>query len=292
MILFLHGADSYRRSEKLKGLVSQYGAKNKETDFLEVDLGENPEGWERARDFLVQPSLFASKKLAIVRESGAITELADFSKEAVKSWREAVKACVLSERTFLVVSDLGKPAAGLRFLAEAPVRSQEFEILSGDCLKEFLTQEAKRQGVALEPAALGFLAKYVESAKDERSWAAINVLKQVSLAGFAEPVSLDSLRSLIFWSAHDESFQLALGMMKADLPERRLLYLESLFSGGDAPRHILNLLSSLARSGRDVFSLARYDELVKSGRLDDEAALLAFALSQLPTANSQLPTFA
>src|SRR3989344_2600273 len=117
MIIFLYGADSYRRGEKLKELVGGYRTKNKETDFLEVDLGESPEDWERARDFLVQPSLFTSKKLAIVRECGAITEAAGFSKEAVKIWREAIRAsAVLEEGVFLIISDTKKPLAGFKFL--------------------------------------------------------------------------------------------------------------------------------------------------------------------------------
>ena len=263
MIIFLYGADSYRRGEKLKELVGGYRTKNKETDFLEVDLGESPEDWERARDFLVQPSLFTSKKLAIVRECGAITEAAGFSKEAVKIWREAIRAsAVLEEGVFLIISDTKKPLAGFKFLLEAPVKYQEFADLEGERLRVFLTREAKRRGVIFEPAALGFLAEYAGSGGAEKSWLAVNVLEQVSLAGFPSPVFLSSLRELVSWSAYDAMISLASGFLRADSPQQKLLYLENLFSRGEAGRHILNLLSSFARGGRGFFFPSPYYQLL------------------------------
>lgn len=279
MLIFLHGVDSYRRGEKLKSLAGEYRVKNKETDFLEIDLGESPEEWERARDFLVQPSLFISKKLAIVRECGAITEAAGFSKEAVKSWREAVRKAAFSEEgVFLIISDMKKPFAGFKFLLETPVKHQEFEDLKGERLRLFLTREAKKRGVVFDLAALGFLAGYVGGEKTEKSWLAVNLLEQVSLAGFPSPISLNSLKELVSWSDYGDMLSLSSGFLRANFPERRILYLENLFLRGEAARHILNLISSLARGGREVIPLARYDELIKSGRLDDETALLGFAV--------------
>ncbi|MDP3725230.1 MAG: hypothetical protein Q8R20_02030 [Nanoarchaeota archaeon] len=276
MVIYLYGPDSYGRGEKVRELVTKYRAKYAHADFLDADLGESPGDWALVRDFLKQSSLFASSKLCLIRESGAVSEKNEISKEEVKEWKKVLASAAESEKTFVIISDSSKSVAAFGFLLRPPIRSQEFSRLSGRRLQDFVLREAARQKIVFETRALvGFLS-YV-SGSEEPSWSAIAELERASLARFPQPISIASLGKIISLGGYDESYQIAYALIRANKGIERLEMLETLALKGDEPRYTLNLLGSLAR-GEDAVLLARVDEMVKGGESEDEVALTGFAL--------------
>jgi len=278
MIIYLYGLDSYRRAQKLRELVARYRAKHATADFLDIDLGDDASGWGTVWDFLEQPSLFVSVKLAVVRVSGAVSEARGCTKAEVKQWKELLRGSVEDKNVFIIISDSSAPRKAFSFLREDPVVSQEFPVLEGGKLDAFLAREMRMRDCVFSPEARRFFVSYLGQFKEERGWIAVHALEQISLAGFSSPVSLDDLRKVVLWESYDESFRLALDFLQQRTAPRRLFYLESLFLRGDSPRYVLNMISACARGRDDVLALADIDEQVKSGALDDEAGLLAFAL--------------
>lgn len=269
MIIYLYGSDSYRRGLKARELSSAYRAKHEQADFLDVDLSESFEDWILVRDFLDQTSLFTPSKFCLVRESGCVPE------ENVREWIKILQSVSDASNVFLVISDSSKPVKAFSFLLKPPVKNQEFGELAGKELQSFILKEAGARGVKFDSAALHVFTEYCFRAK-ERTRTAVSELEKIALARFSQPIVIQDLQKIVFLEAHDESFQIALHLLRAR-GTLRLERLEEIALKGDEPRYTLNLLGSLAR-GEDAVALARADEMVKGGESEDEVALTGFAL--------------
>lgn len=261
---------------RLREIVAQYRGKYADADFLDVDLEESPEDWERARDFLAQPSLFVRSKLCLVREAGSVSEKNGFSKSEIREWTALLQAYLQSEKVFLLISDSSTLLKVFQFLLNKPVRAQEFGVLGGKELEAFVLLEAEARSLTFSSEAKRLFLEYVSSAP-ETSWVAVRELEKISLAGFQQPVLLQDLQKIISWRAYDESFRIAKSFLRASTGYNRLGFLEELAMRGDEPRYTLNLLGSLAYE-EDAVRLAFVDEKVKGGESEDEVALTGLAL--------------
>lgn len=269
MIIFLYGKDSYRRSEKLKELVSQYREKyGSAVDVENFDLEDSPDDWERVKDFLSQPSMFVPKKLAVVKE-GAAVDKAD--------WVKALKVYLKTEDVFIIISHSKKPAARFEFLLKPPVKSQEFEELEGRKLNQFLEKEAVQLGLKFQPAAMRFLNNYIVS-KDEKSAWTVQTLWKIKCACLGQPVSLGALEELIPWQKEEKILFATRKFLNTKDKKEKLLQLEELLSRGEAADYIFNLIAYQAE-GKTAEKLAEYDVMRKSGKLDYEECLLDLVLA-------------
>ncbi|MDO8752194.1 MAG: hypothetical protein Q7J22_01390, partial [Candidatus Wolfebacteria bacterium] len=180
MIIYLYGPDSYRKNTRLREIVAQYRGKYRDADFLDVDLEEHPEDWERARDFLAQPSLFVRSKLCLVREAGSVSEKNGFSKSEIREWAALLQVYLQSEKVFLLISDSSAPLKAFQFLLKKPVRAQEFGVLRGRELQMFISLEAEARSLIFSPEAKRLFLEYV-SGVPEASWVAMRELEKISL---------------------------------------------------------------------------------------------------------------
>jgi DNA polymerase III delta subunit len=267
MVVLLHGPDTYRRGRKLRELLAAFNAKYAHADVLAVDLEEDADAWERARDFIVQPSLFSPAKALVVKESGVVTEVA---------WRKVLKYHKDDERFFLFVSDTVKPAKLFLFLTEPPAKVQEFPELTGRALSVFVRDTATRAGVTLSPeAARGLVARF--EGREGASWSVAHELEKLALAGLPEPISVEEVRRVM---APDDAPEVSSGarVLLGNAPLlKKLLTLESILVAGVAPSYLFNSLAYQAR-GNQVVRLAELDVSVKSGGLEYEEALTEFVL--------------
>ncbi len=271
MIVFLYGPDGHRRSEKLRAMLAEYRAKYPMLDLLVVDLEDEPDDWARARDFLNQPSMFAEKKMLVVRGGGHVDE---------RGWVRALKKELTNENTLVLISDGEKPLKALAFLLEPekPSRSQEFGELESRALELFVRREAEARGVRFVPDALSFFLSYLE-ASPARSVRAMRELERFALAGFSKPVTRAQAEELIWWAPSEEVFRVTRRLLTSPKSVRQnLVVLENLFAREDGAR-VFNSLA-YAADGAAAERLADYDISIKSGGLEYEEALTDFVLSE------------
>ncbi len=267
MIIFLYGPDSYRRIRKFRELFASYKTKNPSLDVLEADCSLDPDGWLRVRDFLVQPSMFASAKLAIVREPTEVEGSA---------WTKVLRSHVTGEKTFILASDSSlKPPARFKFLLEPPCVVQQFGELSGAELTAFLKAEAKVRGANLSPAAFRTVASYAE-ASGFASWAGATLLEQCALT--SREVAPADVLAFIDQSPRLDVFKESQTLAGRTKVSDRIAVLEQLLLQGDAPARIFNSIAYGVR-GQDLVRLADLDISVKGGGLEYEQALLDFVLA-------------
>lgn len=275
MILFLYGPDTYRRTKIMR---EQYDAQRKKyphVDVLHVDLGENPEDWEKVRDFCAQPSMFTEKKIVMVRESGALGK--DFAKEE-REWIRVLKDVAKDDAILFIISDARAPKKAFQFLCEVSVRCERLEELEGKELQVFLSQEARTHAISFTPEALRFIVRAAAS-KEDRSFCIVGWCAQIVCAGFQSPVGISDVMQFVHDDAREEVFTCAKEINYARDFSARLIALEKTLLHGVDAAHLFNSLAIVVR-GEDILRLADYDISIKSGGLEYEEALVGFAIGK------------
>jgi DNA polymerase III delta subunit len=258
MIIFLYGPDDYRRSQRKREYLAEFVKKRSAQGVAVFDLTADDVRDELAT-FLENQELFASAKLAIL-ENAFLGDAAALAKLIAPYAKHPTVNILLSEAD--------KPVKVLAFLLKAPVYAQEFKDQTGVLLEKFAITEAKRHGLVLDPAAARHLAGVF--AKD--SWGLATEIEK--LAAFAPKVTKHDLEwfdldiAPVYWS-------LITGVRSVNLKDR-LTALETLFSIGDPPPKIFNILASQWRE--KTHEMAEYDFAVKSGKLEYDDALLGLVL--------------
>ncbi|TSC81689.1 MAG: hypothetical protein G01um101420_886 [Parcubacteria group bacterium Gr01-1014_20] len=169
----------------------------------------------------------------------------------------------------VLISEKDKPVKALDFLRKKPVLAQEFEFLEGAEWDSFILREVKRLGVKITPTALRFLA----SVYQKNTWSLVTELEK--MAGLnKEVIEVKDLEDLgvaevpSFWG-------LILGFKSRNLPQK-LWALEKVLGSHEPSAKVFNILAyQLPDRLQD---LARYDLMVKSGKLEYDEVLVDLAL--------------
>jgi hypothetical protein len=255
MIIFLYGPDSYRRTRKQKEVLASYMRKYAFAARA-VFCAEDPDPWVALRAYAREWSLFGGAKLAIARDLLARASGDDVS---------VVRAASSDSSLVLLFMEESAPPKAFSFLREPPVAFQEFGVLHGAALRDFIASEARARRVSLARADAAALA----AAYSGDSWAIVTELDRMALASElpvrssveAKPDFISCIKSLAYGRALGE----------------RLASLERLLSNND-PARTFNMLAAFV-AGEKKRRMADYDIAVKRGNLDYAAALLDFAIN-------------
>lgn len=259
MVIFLYGADDYRREAKKRDILAEFQKKRSDLGIGRFDLA-SLEGFAAFKEFLVSQSLFQPKKLAVL----------DSAFEADSKELSAILKEILESKDITVlISDKEKPVKMLEFLRKEPVLFQVFEFLEGKEWEDFIQKKAKELGVRLASTAVRFLAEVYQ----KNSWGLVTELQK--LAGFGrEVVEVKDLEELgveqapVFWS-------LIMGFKSRNL-EQKLWALEKVLGSNEPPAKVFNILAYQLPD--KLSDLAEYDLMVKSGKLEYEEALVDLVL--------------
>jgi DNA polymerase III delta subunit len=268
MIIYLYGADSYRRRQKIKELITVYRQKHPHFDFKRFDLEENPEDYLGLKDFMNQPSLFDNFKMSL------ITGIFEVEPKKIKP---ILKEQLTKENFSLLISEEKKPTKEFDFLLKKPALTQEFESLTAGKLVFFLRKEAEKRNLNFSPEAVNYLTRWFGTINSD-NWALINELDKIAVADFSQPISVKDLETLISFSFREEIYDLARVLAGRYPLKKKLITLERLLIQKEPAAYAFNLLSYRA-DGSLLLKLADYDCSVKSGGLDYEEVLLDLALA-------------
>lgn len=256
MIIFLYGPDSYRRAYKEREIIDAYHSKHGSLSSAWFDLGEK-NGLDGLKEFLANSSMFEPDKLAVIEQpfKAAAGELQDALKPYLDNG---------TKTTILIVSESKAPAK-LSFLISKPSRSQEFGLLSGKELENFILKEAEDRGVKLKTGVVGELAQGFGG----DTWSIVTELDKLVLMKkqVVEAKALPNYYELINGLKYGRDIRSRVVALELILSERK----------DDAAR-VFNSIAYKLKSAREAVLLADYDVAVKSGKLDYEEVLLDLAL--------------
>jgi len=154
MIIFLYGQDTYRLRRKLNEIIEYYKKIHKSGLNLKY-LNLSEKGFEDFKDEFQSISMFAEKKLIILEET--------FTNQNFKeNFLKNPKKFVDSGDTILFYEITETPRSGPLFkFLKRYAKSQEFELLEGENLKNWVKKEIENHKVKIDPVALEKLTDYV-----------------------------------------------------------------------------------------------------------------------------------
>jgi DNA polymerase III delta subunit len=250
MLIYLYGADSYRRAQKQKELAKQYKEKNPGSKPVSFSLNE-ADAFQKLDSFIHDQSLFKETKLGIVT---------DVEKEA-KAARLLKKVLADKTTTIILISEK-KLGNGFPYLYRKPTLSQLFEPLKGQQLVAFINAEANIRNIKLSQDDITALLNI--SSGD--LWTIVNELEKLSLGG-----------SLTSTHETPQFFPLIQALKNKGDVTRRLSALEYLLMNED-PAAVFNITAAIASPDQKE-KMADLDLAIKSGKLEYEEALLDFVLT-------------
>jgi DNA polymerase III subunit delta len=164
MIIFLHGDDTFRSSDKLAEIKNKFLEKNKEGVSLSVfDFAEKEWNMDEIITTISSGGLFSSKKLVIVKN--ILASKKEFESDKFEKF---LKAEAKKEKSdlLLVFWESGKVKKGGKFfkLFQKIAKCQEFEKLEGVKLKNWIIGEIGKIGnenVSIDQLAIDKLVIFV-----------------------------------------------------------------------------------------------------------------------------------
>jgi len=154
MMIFLYGSDTYRSRRKLNEIIERYKKIHKSGLNLKY-LNLSEKGFEDFKDGFQSISMFAEKKLIILEEA--------FTNQSFKeNFLKNSKKFIDSGDIILFHETKETPRSGplFKFLKKC-AKSQEFKLLEGKNLKNWVKKEIENYKVKINPMALEKLTDYV-----------------------------------------------------------------------------------------------------------------------------------
>jgi len=224
MIIFLYGEDSYRARQKLKEITEHYkkihksGLNLKYLDFSKGDLND-------LRDEVRQTSMFKEKKLIVITNPFSISEskgLKDFvnSDDVIVFYQEDK----VNRRTSL-----------FKFL-EKNAKCQEFELLSGQKLKNWVKKQFEKYEGKIDSQTLDKLIEYVGS----DLWRMENEIKK--LVSFKKKTEAEDIDLLVRSKIETDIFKTIDAIAQKDKKEA-LKLLHKHLEKGDSPLYLLSMIN-------------------------------------------------
>jgi DNA polymerase III delta subunit len=258
MIIFLYGPDDYRRHKAKEGIIANSEKKHGGTRPSVFDMEDKNE-IDNFQAFTRNQSIFEATKSAVLQNAFEMDPAA---------LAKLLKPLLSDNATNILLSERKKPLKDLHFLLKEPVQFREFENLTGAEWLAFIKAEAKACGVALDDAALRFLASVYAG----DSWALVTELQKLS--SLKSSIVLKDLNVFDLEIAPD-FWSLINGLKSPDV-KNRIVALEKVCATNDPAAKTFNMLASQWREKTP--QMAEYDFAVKSGKLEYEEALLDLML--------------
>lgn len=261
MIIFLYGADDYRRSERKKFYIEEYKKKHANLGMEIFDLSEGGQ-FEKFQAFIKNRSIFDPFKMAIIERV-----FEDSSRDSIAALKSLMPS---GKETTVLISEGKAPTKEFSFLLKDPVRAEEFPSLEGAAWTDFIRGEAKRRGLSLSAPAARFLAEAYQG----DSWRLTTELEKLGFLDGGAPIDVQDLER--FGLELAPNFWFLVNNLRSLDWRQRLASLERMFVEQESGAKIFNILS--AQWPEKLPAMAAYDIAVKSGKLEYEEALLDLAL--------------
>ena len=254
MFICLYGPDDYRRKEKERWYIAEYLKKHVGISLFHCDL-EDKEGQAQFTEFVRGSSLFNTTKFIVTYNLFALDD---------KQLKAALLQVLNSKDIHVISADLAKkPLVKYAFAIKKPAIANEFPTLDGAEWNKFIVQKAAEMEIKLNPSQLGELNIVYKG----NTWGLVTEL--MKLRDGSDDIAKSFGLSGNIWGYYST-------LAKPGSAASKLSALEVLVAGQEPWAKIFNIVAAMAS---DPKVWARYDLLIKSGKLDYEEALVDFAIS-------------
>lgn len=279
MYILLHGQDTYRSRQKLQEVVESYKEKNGSGLNLRFLNADSLSFQDFFRELQNVP-MFQEKKLLVLNGVFQNTEFKD-------SFFENRQKLYGPKDIIIFYEESAVPAKEplFKFLSEN-AKTQEFESLEGQKLRNWAKREFKNSGAEIDPVALGAMISCIGN----DLWRFSNEISKLSAFKKNKTITMDDIRLLVKPKIEMDIFKTIRALADRN-KKQALALLHRHLERGDNPLYLLSMVNYqfrtlLARRSGYLFSpgelkriyhkLLETDLKIKTGQLDPQMALDLF----------------
>jgi len=236
MIIFLYGPDTYRSREKLNEMIEHYKEIHKGGLSLKYFYGEDL-NFEDFRDETQQGSIFDEKKLIVLTD---VFSNQDFKEKFLKNSQK-----FLNSKDIILFYEESTPRVDRLFeFLKQKTKSQEFELLRGEKLKNWTIKKLANYQTKISPAALENLINFVGN----DLWQLNNEIKK--LVSFKKPpvttegakIELEDVELLVKPTIETDIFK-TIDALALKNKKRAIVLLHKHLEKGDSPSYLLSMIN-------------------------------------------------
>ncbi|MCK4782048.1 DNA polymerase III subunit delta [Candidatus Parcubacteria bacterium] len=233
MIIFLYGQDVYRSRKKLREIIEHYEKVRKSGLNLKVfDLFAQVFSFQDFKDVIRSASMFKEKKLIILKN---IFSSSDFQEKFLKEKEKYLK----SEDVILFYCEekiaANKPL--FKFLKQR-AKAQEFKLLEGIELKNWLRREFKSYNSRISPEALEKLIAFVGN----DLWRFSNEIRKLVSFKNKKQIERQDVELLVKPKIETDIFK-TIDAIALRNKNQALKFLHKHLEKGDSPLYLLSMIN-------------------------------------------------
>ena len=252
MIIFLYGPDTYRSRQKLNEIIEHYQKIHKSGLNLKCfDFEENKASTELSRtsfeefqDFIQTTSMFKEKKLVILKNAPPNLEIEKEILNLIKNPRYQNEIILFYEEKEI---DNKRPL--FQYLKKQG-KSQEFKLLGGQKLRNWVKKEFEKYGANIENQALEKLIDFVGN----DLWHLSNEIKKLVSFKGGERVEIKDVETLVKPKIETDIFE-TIDAIASKNKKQALELLHKHLEKGDSPLYLLSMINFQFRNLLEIKDL-------------------------------------
>jgi DNA polymerase-3 subunit delta len=244
MIIFLYGPDTYRSWQKLNEIIKHYKKIHKSGLNLRYFEGENL-NFQDFKNEVETISMFQEKKLLVLKD---VFSNKDFQKEFLREGENFVRSDNII--LFYEKKEIDKNNSFLKFLKKNS-KFQEFELLKGRKLINWVKKELRKYQVAVEPEVFEEFTNRVGS----DLWQMENEIKKLVNYKNGQKIKKEDVKLLVKPKIETDIFK-TIDAISEKKKNQALLLLHQHLEKGDAPLYLLAMINFQFRNLLEIKDLA------------------------------------
>lgn len=230
MIIFLYGPDTYRSSQKLNEIIGCYKKIHKSGLNLKY-FDFKKDSFEDFRDAFKSRSMFAEKKLMILRNVFSNSNLEEKFEEWVEKLFQSKEVIVFYEEKVDEKKSLFK-------VLKKYAKCQSFKLLKEKNLKNWVRREFKKYSTKIDGAALSLLLEFVGN----NLWQMANEIKKLVNYKNKNKIEIKDIKTLVRPKIETDIFK-TIDAIATKNKKRALLFIKKHLEKGDSPSYILAMIN-------------------------------------------------
>lgn len=229
MIIFLYGPDTYRSRQKLNEIIEYYKKVHKSRLNLKYfDFEKN--NFQEFQDEIKSTPMFKEKKLVVLKNT--------FSDESFKvNFLKISKKFVDSSDTFLFYEEEKIPNDELFKFLKKYAKSQEFKLLEGESLKNWIRKEFENYRARITPEALEIFLDFVGN----NLWQASNEIKKLVSYKNCQKIEIGDIELLIKPKIETDIFK-TIDALASKNKKQAIELIHQHLEKGDSPFYLLTMI--------------------------------------------------
>jgi len=236
MIIFLYGQDTYRSRQKLNEIIEHYKKIHQSGVNLKYFVGENL-NFEDFRDEILQTSMFSGKKLVIVSN---VFSNSEFKEKFLKDSQPPSFFEKGGTEDLILFYEAGEISGddSLFKLLKKSGQSQEFKLLEGQKLKDWIKKEIEKYGAKITPQAIEKLINFVGN----DSWQLSNEIKKLVSYRKDKNIQTKDIELLVKPKIETNIFK-TIDAIAVGQKRKALELLKEHLAKGDSPLYLLSMIN-------------------------------------------------